>query len=216
MGDLMAGMLFVFIILLAATMARLESEKQRTKELNDSVTMQRERREELLTTIIRDLEADEVTAAISADRSAIELGTERLFGSLKWQPSTIGMSVIRSLGDALADHLENEQSGLLLEAVLIEGHTDNLPIPLDDNNADPRVQDNWDLSSLRSIEVYKLIVAAHPELEQLRNEDGKLLIATAGWADRRPTVPNTTKDNRMRNRRIDIRFVLAAPKGVGD
>lgn len=72
----------------------------------------------------------------------------------------------------------------------IEGHTDNLPI----NTA--RFRSNWELSSSRAVSVLdEMLVGKY--LEERR-------FTVVGYGSTRPLVPNTTVENRSKNRRVEI------------
>ena len=74
--------------------------------------------------------------------------------------------------------------------VRIEGHTDNVPIATRD------FKSNWELSVRRATEVVQFIV------EKGNFSPDK--ISAAGYAEYRPLIPNTSPENRARNRRIEI------------
>jgi len=74
--------------------------------------------------------------------------------------------------------------------VVIEGHTDNVPI------ATTRYRSNWELSMDRSISVVNYFVSI------FGIENGRL--AVAGYGEYRPLFANDTPENRARNRRIEI------------
>ncbi len=87
----------------------------------------------------------------------------------------------------------NQLAGLLEmtnKRVIIEGHTDNLPIESD------LVRSNWDLGSLRASSVVQYLV-------KYQNIDPKRLAAIS-YADQKPIAPNDTEQNRQKNRRIEI------------
>jgi chemotaxis protein MotB len=95
------------------------------------------------------------------------------------------------------------------EALRIEGHTDNIPI----HNA--HFASNWELSTARASDLIKeLIDRYHFEPQRL---------SAAGYAEFHPVAPNTTEENRARNRRVDIVILnppmleqaLAAPESPG-
>ncbi len=74
--------------------------------------------------------------------------------------------------------------------ITIEGHTDDIPINTD------RFRSNWDLSSARASSVaYEL------ELDDLVTSDRMKVI---GFADTKPIVPNENRENRAKNRRVEI------------
>jgi len=103
--------------------------------------------------------------------------------------------------------LTYEFEGLLLEMaevladipgnLTIEGHTDNVPIRTD------RFYSNWDLSAARAAAVANVLLA--------RDYVQSTRLAVTGLADTEPRVPNTSSDNRARNRRVEIIIDLSEP-----
>jgi chemotaxis protein MotB len=87
--------------------------------------------------------------------------------------------------DSLAGILKN-----LPYEVRVEGHTDNVPI----NTAVFR--SNWDLSVSRSVNTAYYLIGQHGLLPAR--------VSVAGYGEFRPLVPNTSEENRARNRRVDI------------
>lgn len=77
--------------------------------------------------------------------------------------------------------------------VLIEGHTDSMPISTE------QFPSNWELSSARASTIVRYFVERHM-ISPKR-------MAAIGYADQRPIVPNDTEQHRARNRRIDILIV---------
>ncbi|HTH39845.1 MAG TPA: flagellar motor protein MotD [Rhodocyclaceae bacterium] len=73
--------------------------------------------------------------------------------------------------------------------VVVEGHTDNLPI------SNPQFPSNWELSGARASSVVRLFIET--------GVDPRRLTAT-GYADQRPVADNATPDGRQRNRRVAI------------
>ncbi len=87
--------------------------------------------------------------------------------------------------------------------IRLEGHTDALPIH------NEHFQNNWALSSARSIAVLELL-ADRFDIPPAR-------MAVAGYADNVPVSSNDTEEGRARNRRVDV-VVLSAqalPKEPG-
>lgn len=74
--------------------------------------------------------------------------------------------------------------------IVVAGHTDNIPI------RSGRFGSNWQLSAARAAEVaQQVLLAGTIAAERL---------TVAGYADTRPLEPNTSRDNRARNRRVEI------------
>jgi chemotaxis protein MotB len=74
--------------------------------------------------------------------------------------------------------------------IRLEGHTDSRPIHND------RFQNNWELSTARSIAVLELLVTRFG-IESKR-------LAVAGYGDTAPISSNDSEEGRARNRRVDI------------
>jgi len=91
------------------------------------------------------------------------------------------------------------------EAVYVEGHTDDVPIHTSE------FASNWELSSARAINTFKALINAKPDLEYLTNSLGRAVFGISGYGENRPVADNATYHGRQKNRRIDIRFVMAYP-----
>lgn len=74
--------------------------------------------------------------------------------------------------------------------IKVGGHTDDNPI------STPEYRSNWELSTARAVSV------AHALMENGKIEENRFEII--GYGDTRPLFPNTTQENRAKNRRVDI------------
>lgn len=82
--------------------------------------------------------------------------------------------------------------------MVIQGHTDDRPV------RGRRFDSNWELSASRAIAVMRYMV-----------ENGGLdpkRLGTAGYADQRPLVPNDSRENRSKNRRVEFLCQRFTPK----
>lgn len=75
--------------------------------------------------------------------------------------------------------------------VAIEGHTDDLPINT------PKFPSNWELSATRATTVLRYFLSKGIPPERLK---------AVGYADTKPVVPNTSMENRAKNRRVEFVF----------
>lgn len=72
----------------------------------------------------------------------------------------------------------------------IEGHTDNVPIK------HSGWKSNWELSSARALSVL------HMMINDFKVDPTRL--SATGFGEYKPVAPNTTKEDRQRNRRVEI------------
>lgn len=72
----------------------------------------------------------------------------------------------------------------------IAGHTDDTPV------ANRLYRSNWDLSAGRAISVARYLTE--------QKDISKKRIVILGYGDAQPLYPNDTKENRLRNRRVEI------------
>ncbi|QSS98049.1 OmpA family protein [Psychroflexus sp. ALD_RP9] len=113
----------------------------------------------------------------------VSMENKLLFKSGSWTVGAEGQAAVQELGKVLADNTDI--------AVLIEGHTDNVPY-----NGSGQLKDNWDLSTKRATEVLKLLL-------QNENIEPERLTA-AGRGKYAPVAPNTTQSGKAKNRRIEV------------
>ncbi len=74
--------------------------------------------------------------------------------------------------------------------IVVAGHTDNIPI------STKRFRSNWELSTARAVTV------VHAILSNSSIDAGRLKIE--GLADSNPLAPNDSRDNRAKNRRVEL------------
>jgi len=76
--------------------------------------------------------------------------------------------------------------------IIVEGHTDNVPI------AGGRYRSNWELSIARAVSVIDFFIERGVSPEQL---------VSAGYGEYHPAYPNDSEENRAKNRRIEMLIV---------
>lgn len=102
---------------------------------------------------------------------------------------------------------QGQEYAWLLETLLIEGHTDSVPVA-----PGSRYRDNLELSSMRAATVHRMIAACEAGVEHLANSSGHPILSTSGYGDTRPATLDPEQS--ASNRRIDLRFLLEPPTGV--
>ncbi len=213
-SDLVAGLLFIFIIFLFIFALQFSIAKT---ELVNTYSL----RKKMLKQIFYYLKDKGLKVEIDEEHGILHLPEEVLFPFGSAQVTKEGRIVVQKLAFAFKHILPCYagapgsrcpsfcQDGChpgRLEAIFIEGHTDNIPV----SRWSP-FEDNWDLSAQRAINTYKLLVYFEPSLKNLRNAQGQPLFGASGYADTRPRAPNDTPEHRALNRRIDIRFLMTPP-----
>ena len=125
------------------------------------------------------LEFEEIEGGLS-----IIIRDDLLFSSGRAEITPEGAPVLKEIGSTFKD-FESD--------VLVEGHTDNVPINTE------RFPSNWELSTARAISVVRYLT------EEVGVNPVKL--SAVGYADTRPKTSNDTPENRRKNRRVEIILV---------
>ena len=137
---------------------------------------------------------------------ALKILAENLMGFL---PCYAYVNDVAATSSRSCDNLTNGKQNRL-EAVMIEGHTDNVKI------STAMFRDNWDLSVARARNTYTELVKIQPKLENLENNRGQPLVSFSAYAGRRPIAENNLEADRRKNRRIDLRFIMSSPEIATD
>lgn len=82
------------------------------------------------------------------------------------------------------------------QRIVVEGHTDNVPILTE------RYPSNWELSSGRAGSVVRQLIAMGVSPDRIR---------ATGFADTRPLKPNDSEEGRAANRRVDLVLESVVP-----
>ncbi len=237
-SDLMSVLLFIFIITLMLFVINLQETTISARETQDEleeqiITIQtiqkeltdaRQVRQELMEDIARSLLSKGVKVRIDTDRGILHVPEDILFPSGQAEFMAQGHQSLQILGTTLAEKLpcysgskqdappascgNNNFFPGRLEAVLIEGHTDNIPMH------SARYADNWQLSTARSLVTFRYLMQQQPALAQLINAQKEPFFGVSAYGETRPTQVNETDDGRRANRRIDLRFILAPPESL--
>lgn len=232
-SDLMSGLLFVFIItlvLFALDYHRSSQDLLLTREqltrVERELTNTEDLRRFLVEFIAQRLRQRGVRVLVDVETATLRLPEEVLFplGSAELTPA--GREATAALAEVLAGILpcfagepkdtqppecKEVWHPARLEAVFIEGHTDDLRL-----KPGSQFASNWELSAARAISSFRFLTATRPDLEEIRNPKGLPVLGVVGYADRRPVEPNLDESSRQRNRRIDVRFLMVPPSGRGD
>ena len=129
------------------------------------------------------LEGEGLTIEKRDGKVYISLEEDLLFASGKYAVNGRGVTALNKLANALSIQTDLE--------ILVEGHTDDIPL-----SGKGLVKDNWDLSVMRATNVVK-VLTNNPSLDPVQ-------LTAAGKAEFSPIASNETKVGRSSNRRIEM------------
>lgn len=209
-SDLMAGLVFVFLVMLMSFALRFqEAEKKTTTEISRLQEADESRRR-VLEALQTSLKEQGVQVEVDKDNGILHLPESLLFdmGQAELRPG--GVKAMATLARGLAGALPKVENAL--EAVLIEGHTDNSPIKSAYADKVGTYRDNWDLSFQRSKQTFLTMLSLRPDLKRFKNSHQSPLLGMSAYGDTRPIADNRTESGKRKNRRIDIRLIIEPPK----
>lgn len=184
------------------------------------------KRDQIVQDTVEELKALNIDARVGRSKNVVTISGANLFASGRSNLSSLPGAVDRvntlaevllkriechaiSPGTSIGDLVECNPDLLFIEAVFIEGHTDNVPVSrrLKDGS-----RNNLELSARRATNTYEQLVTRVPELVTFTNPAEEQALSVAAYGEQRPMVPNTNPANREMNRRIDIRFDMFVPR----
>ena len=172
---------------------------------------------------------------VIAEQGILRLSGDMLFprGVSTISPGSPSDAAIKALAKALSNVLPCFSVGpashptkscnpnaAFIDAVFVEGHTDNGQIT---GLLEGFIKDNLSLSARRAVNTMQAIYADQPTLWQMfsisPSQEGRQLgegtsplVNAAAFGDTRPAFANDTEDGRRNNRRIDLRLLMYAPR----
>lgn len=182
--------------------AELAGERQRTAELEQRLQEALKKREaelsgvkgtydRLVSALKGEIAQKEIALHQAKERLVVTILDRVLFPSGQATLTPEGQTVLKKVGRILAKVRERQ--------ILIEGHTDNVPIG---PTLRAQFPTNWELSTARATEVIKYLISA-AELPASH-------LSAVGRADTVPVTDNDNEEGRKQNRRIEI--ILLPPE----
>jgi chemotaxis protein MotB len=171
---------------LAAEQERLNENSKRLKELEDLIAAKEasmKKLKETLSKALNSFEGKGLTVEQKNGKVYVSMENKLLFSSGSWAVGSEGKKAVVEVGKVLGDNPEI--------AVLIEGHTDDVPY-----GGSGAISDNWDLSTKRATAIVAI-------LSENKAIDKKNLTA-AGRSEFSPLASNATPEGKAKNRRIEI------------
>ena len=181
-GDLMAGLVGVFVLLLVWALGfQLELAQSLEQEVQKREAEQ-QRRMALEQALADPLASGRVTLR----DGKIGISGRFLFALNSDELQPEGEALLKSLVAPLQVYL-NDRDQLLM----VSGFTDDLPI----QKGNYRFADNWELSAKRALTVTRALIAQGMPAE---------LVFAAAFGAQQPVVANTDDESRSKNRRVEM------------
>ena len=188
-GDLMAGLVGVFVLLLVWTLG-IQVELAQSLEAE----IQKRQAEEQRRMALEQALADPLSnGRITLRDGKIGISGSVLFSTNSAELQTEGRELLQTLVAPLQVYLDDRD-----EMLMVSGFTDNRPI----QKGNLHFRDNWELSSQRALTVTRSLI-----------EEGMpaSLVFAAAFGAQQPVVENTDNASRAKNRRVEMAPV---PKGA--
>ena len=174
-------------------------------------------RREVLTRLRDAIRADfpDLQVELSEESDALRFQGEGLFASGRSDLARDRRAIVARLaqrlnevlpcftvGQASRFNLTCNSGFVMIEAVQIEGHTDDV--------GTDRL--NRTLSAARANNTFFAMTQAAQGVMQHLNLKSQPVLSVAAYGPDRPVAPNDTQEGRATNRRIDLRFIMVTPQ----
>jgi chemotaxis protein MotB len=130
---------------------------------------------------------DKVTVTQTDQGVVITIADSMVFESGQAVIRTEALPVLEGLAEVLSVNTS-------VKEVLVQGHTDNVPI------RSALFPSNWELSAVRAVMVTRVLT----ELYRFQPER----VSAVGYAEFKPVMDNLTPENRAKNRRVEILVLM--------
>lgn len=189
-GDLMAGVVGVFVLILVWVMGYQVELAQSLREEVSKRQVAEQRRIALEEALADPL----ATGRISLQDGRIGISGSVLFALNSDQLQPEGRALLKTLVAPLKVFLGERD-----ELLMVSGFTDDLPI----QKGNSRYADNWELSAQRSLTVTRALI-----------EEGMPpgAVFAAAFGAQHPVVPNADDAGRSQNRRVEMAPVPRTPQ----
>ena len=181
-GDLMAGMVGVFVLLLVWA---LGFQLELAQSLEDEVK-KREAEQQRRIALEQALAEPLATGRVTLRDGKIGISGRFLFSLNADQLQPEGEALLRSLVAPIKVYLDDRD-----QLLMVSGFTDDLPI----QQGNQRYTDNWELSAKRALTVTRALIDQGMPAE---------LVFAAAFGAQQPVIANTDDESRAQNRRVEM------------
>lgn len=156
---------------------RMDELDRRLKQQTTAMTNLRQKVADALV----NFKAEDLTVTMKDGKVYVSLSEQLLFPS--------GSAAVEPKGREALAQLAKVMTGNAEISMMVEGHTDNVPIKKG------RFTDNWDLSTARATSIVRILQEAGLPPQR---------VTAAGRGEYMPVADNSTPEGRQRNRRTEI------------
>ena len=168
----------------------IELREKRIKELQDAIAQRDKTKRQIETDLKEQIQAQEVKLEKLAGKLKVTFVDRILFNSGSAKINEEGKQLLSTLAESLKHNNQN---------IIVEGHTDNVPIGSELGEKYPT---NWELSVARSAAVVRYLIEK-PGI-------GPQRFTASGYSFYKPVASNETDEDLHQNRRIEI--ILASQR----
>jgi flagellar motor protein MotB len=181
-GDLMSGLVGVFVLLLVWA---LGFQLEIAQSLEEEVA-KRQAEEQRRIALEEALSDPLATGRVTLQDGRIGISGNVLFASNSDQLQPLGRELLKTLVMPLTVYLKDRD-----QLLMISGFTDDLPI----QKGNSRYLDNWELSAQRALTVTRTLI-----------EEGMpdSMVFAAAFGSQNPAVSNQSAEGRSKNRRVEM------------
>ena len=164
----------------------LEARSQRVAELENVIASKdaaMTKLKDAISKALTNFEGKGLTVEQRNGKVYVSMENKLLFESGSWAVGVQGKQAVKQLGSVLAENPEI--------AILIEGHTDNVPY-----TGNGQLSGNWDLSTKRATAIVNIL----RENASINPEN----LTAAGRGEFAPIASNDSSEGKAKNRRIEV------------
>jgi len=217
-SDLMSALLVVFIMAAVALIIELTQTQKIVQRDIEQLRHAEKARRDILHEVRDELARQNIIVQITENDTVLRIPETTLtFASNSYdippekevqdEVAAIGRALHRAINKPFQENEIGPMRYEYLDTVFIEGHTDSRP--------SSKIKGNWGLSSFRAISLWEFWeenLNLEPQFNDMTNAFGQKLFSVSGYAaSRRVQTVEQTDEQRLRNRRIDLRFTVKRP-----
>ncbi len=165
-------------------LADLEAREKKVNELETAIEEKDKAVQELMAKVkqaLLNFSGNDLSVEVKNGKVYVSMASQLLFKTASYDVDPKGESALIQLAEALKTSQDVN--------VVVEGHTDNVPI------SSKEIKDNWDLSVLRATSITRVLTRAGVDPTR---------ISATGRSSYLPVASNETGEGKAKNRRTEI------------